>query len=74
MRVRSGSNAIRPSVCRITKSQVNILTAKKLFYYIDQRVDDNGEKRFFYVLVDNTKGDRKITEFDSMKDMEKAVK
>ena len=74
MRVRSGSTEKRPSVCRITKSQLNMITAKKLFYYLDQVEDEDGNRSIKYVLVDNTSGKMKISEFDSMKDMEKAVK
>ena len=74
MRVRSGSDEKRQSVCRVNKNQLNMITAKRLYYYIDQKIDDDGEKKFYYVLVDNTKGNMKISEFESMQDLEKAVK
>lgn len=62
------------TVCRINKAKLDMISAKGLFYYIDRKENENGEIIPVFVLVDNTKGKMKITEYDSLEAMEKVVK
>ena len=71
MKVRSGSTESK-TICRINKSGLNMISAKRLFYYIDRKENENGEIVPVYALVDNTKG--KMTEYDSIEELEKEVK
>ena len=73
MKVRSGSTESK-TICRINKSGLNMISAKRLFYYIDRKENENGEIVPVYALVDNTKGKMKITEYDSIEELEKEVK
>ena len=74
MKVKSGSKTDQNTVCRINKSSVDMLATKRLFYYVDQREREDETKEAVYVLVDNTKGKKKLTEFDSIKKLEEAIK
>lgn len=74
MKVKSGSKTNQNTVCRINKSSVDMLSTKRLFYYVDQRENEDETKEVIYVLVDNTKGKKKLTEFDSIKKLEEAIK
>lgn len=74
MKVKSGSKTDQNTVCRINKSSVDMLSTKRLFYYVDQRENEDETKEVIYVLVDNTKGKKKLTEFDSIKKLEEAIK
>ena len=60
------------TVCRINKSSLNSLNDKRMYYYMDFRDDDS--KEVFYVLVDNTKGKKILTEYDSINKLEEALK
>lgn len=64
----------RNTVCRINKASVDLLSSKGLFYYMDQREKEDNSKEVFYVLVDNTKGKKELTEFNSIKKLEEALK
>lgn len=74
MKVKSGSKTNQNTVCRINKSSVDMLSTKRLFYYVDQREKEDETKEVVYVLVDNTKGKKTLTEFDSIKKLEEAIK
>ena len=60
------------TVCRINKSSLDSLSDKRMYYYMDFRDDDS--KEVFYVLVDNRKGKKILTEYDSIKKLEEALK
>ena len=62
------------TVIRTNKASVPMIREKRMYYYMDQKEDENGDKNIFYVLVDNRKGKKEISEFDSLSDLEKAVK
>ena len=61
------------TVVRINKSELDMLSAKRMYYYIDYMKDEDGNKNIFYVLVDNRKGKKETTRFDSLKELEAAV-
>lgn len=61
------------TVIRTNKASLPMLSAKRMYYYMDHKEDEEGNKEIFYVLVDNRKGKKEMTEYDSLKDMEKAV-
>lgn len=60
------------TVCRINKASLDSLSDKRMYYYMDFRDDDS--KEVFYVLVDNRKGKKTLTEYDSIKKLEEALK
>lgn len=60
------------TVCRINKASLDSLSDKRMYYYMDFKDDDS--KEVFYVLVDNTKGKKTLTEYDSIKKLEEALK
>ena len=60
------------TVCRINKSSLDSLSDKRMYYYMDFRDDDS--KEVFYVLVDNRKGEKTLTEYDSINNIEEALK
>ena len=60
------------TVCRINKSSLDSLSDERMYYYMDFRDDDS--KEVFYVLVDNRKGEKTLTEYDSIKKLEEALK
>lgn len=60
------------TVCRINKSSLDSLSDKRMYYYMDFRNDDSEE--VFYVLVDNRKGEKTLTEYDSINNIEEALK
>ena len=60
------------TVCRINKSSLDSLSDKRMYYYMDFRDDDS--KEVFYVLVDNRKEKKTLTEYDSIKKLEEALK
>lgn len=64
----------KETVVRINKSQLDSLSSKKLFYYIDTVQDEDNEKKVIFGLVNNLNGKNKIKEFDSFKNLEKEVK
>lgn len=74
MKVKSGSKNEINTVCRINKASVGMLSNKRMYYYMDQREKDDDSKEVFYVLVDNRKGKKELTEFDSIKDLEESLK
>ncbi len=57
-------------VHRTNKLSADMLQAKELFYYQD--VDDEGN--MLYVLLDNRKGKKKLTNYNSIEELDKAVK
>lgn len=59
------------TVCRINKGSVPMLSDKRMYYYMDKRENEDGDKEIFYVLVDNRKGKKDTKEFDSLADLEK---
>ena len=61
------------TVIRINKSDLDMLSAKRMYYYMDYTEDEEGNKDVFYVLVDNRKGKKETTKFDSLKELEAAV-
>ena len=74
MKVKSGSKKEVNTVCRINKSSVDMLSNKRMYYYMDQRETEDDSKEVFYVLVDNRKGKKELTEFNSIKDLEESLK
>jgi hypothetical protein len=60
------------TVCRINKSSLDSLSDERMYYYMDFRDDDS--KEVVYVLVDNRKGKKTLTEYDSIKKLEEALK
>ena len=59
------------TVCRITKSSIPMINDKRRYYYMELKEDEEGEKQVYYVLLDNSKGKKETTEFDSLADLEK---
>lgn len=71
MKVKSGKKEDKDAIVRINKSSLDMLSTKGKYYYMDRKPDAD---EVFYVLVDNTKGKKKLTEFDSIKKLEEAIK
>ena len=63
------------NIIRISKANVPSIQSKQVFYYIDSKKDEEGNiEGVTYVLVDNRKGKKEITEFNSIKDLEESIK
>lgn len=62
------------SVCRISKCNVPDIATKRMFYYIDKVIDEDDNEKVVYGLVDNRKGKKEIKEFNSIKELEEAIK
>lgn len=71
MKVKSGKKEDKNPIVRINKSSLDMLSTKGKYYYMDLKEDTD---EVYYVLVDNTKGKKKLTEFDSIKKLEEAIK
>ena len=71
MKVKSGKKEDENTVIRINKLSLDMLSTKGKYYYMDRNPDTD---EVYYVLVDNTKGKKKLTEFDSIKKLEEAIK
>lgn len=71
MKVKSGKKEDKDAIVRINKSSLDMLSTKGKYYYMDLKEDTD---EVYYVLVDNTKGKKKLTEFDSIKKLEEAIK
>jgi hypothetical protein len=50
-----------------------MITEKRRYYYMDIKEDEEGEKKVYYAILDNTKGKKEITEFDSLEELEKSL-
>jgi hypothetical protein len=61
------------TLCRINKSSIPMITEKRRYYYMDIKEDEEGEKNVYYAILDNTKGKKEITEFDSLEELEKSL-
>ena len=62
-------------IVRISKTNVPSIQSKQVFYYIDSKKDEEGKIiGVSYFLLDNRNGKKKITEFDSLKDLEDSLK
>lgn len=61
------------TVCRITKSSIPMINDKRRYYYMELKEDEEGEKNVVYVLLDNTKGKKKTTEFESLEALSKFI-
>lgn len=61
------------TVCRITKPSIPMINDKRRYYYMELREDEEGEKQVVYVLLDNTKGKKKTTEFESLEALSKFI-
>lgn len=62
-------------IVRISKTNVPSIQSKQVFYYIDSKKDEEGKIiGVSYFLLDNRKGKKEITEFDSLKDLEDSIK
>ena len=63
------------NVIRIDKKNVPSIQSKQVFYYIDTNKNEEGEiTGVSYFLLDNRKGKKEITEFESIEDLEKSLK
>ena len=63
------------NIIRISKSNVPSIQSKQVFYYIDSKKDEEGKIiGVSYFLLDNRNGKKKITEFDSLKELEDSIK
>lgn len=62
-------------IVRISKTNVPSIQSKQVFYYIDSKKDEEGKIiGVSYFLLDNRKGKKEITEFDSLKELEDSIK
>lgn len=63
------------NIIRISKNNVPSIQSKQVFYYIDSKKDEDGKIiGVSYFLLDNRKGKKEITEFDSLKKLEDSIK
>ena len=63
------------NIIRISKNNVPSIQSKQVFYYIDSKKDEDGKIiGVSYFLLDNRKGKKEITEFDSIKELEDSIK
>ena len=63
------------NIIRISKSNVPSIQSKQVFYYIDSKKDEEGNiEKVVYILVDNRKGKKEITEFESIEDLKNSIK
>ena len=63
------------NIIRISKSNVPSIQSKRVFYYIDTKKNEEGNiEKVVYILVDNRKGKKEITEFESIEDLKNSIK
>ena len=63
------------NIIRISKSNVPSIQSKRVFYYIDTKKNEEGNiDKVVYILVDNRKGKKEITEFESIEDLKNSIK
>lgn len=63
------------NIIRISKFNVPSIQSKRVFYYIDTKKNEEGNiEKVVYILVDNRKGKKEITEFESIEDLKNSIK